>query len=109
MAHPFLSFPDIPPPILLTGQSADLGGADLEGAKNILTAMADGWPMFAIRWEDGIRIKAGCHWFTVAEARAYWGAMIGVEREQHGKLMLIGVDALVMLAEAHWGKESKDG
>jgi uncharacterized protein YjbI with pentapeptide repeats len=61
--------------------AADLRGANLHGAnlrgtnlraKNILTASGDGWIFYAVRWHDGIRIHAGCHWFTVAEARKHW-------------------------------------
>ncbi len=88
---------------------ANLYGANLSQAKNILTAMADGWPIYALQWDNGIRIKAGCHWFTEDEARTHWRAMAGTDPHVHGKLMLAGVDALVLLAKAHgWPLQSKE-
>ena len=52
--------------------------------------------------DDGPRIKAGCRWFTVAEAREWWGEG-GEEKDTvtHGPRMLAGVDALTALARAH--------
>ena len=83
---------------------ADLSGAnldstDLSDAHSILTAgPCDGWMMYAVQHDDGIRIHAGCRWFTVAEAVAHWH---GQERKEHDAKMLAGVDALLALARAH--------
>ena len=82
---------------------ADFFGANFSGAKGILhVGPVDGWDMYAVRWDDGPRIKAGCRWFTVSEAREWWGK--GGEpgnKPEHGPLMLAGVEALVALARAH--------
>ena len=83
---------------------ADLSGAnldstDLSDAHSILTAgPCDGWMMYAVQHADGIRIHAGCRWYTVAEAVAHWH---GRERKEHDAKMLAGVDALLSLARAH--------
>ena len=82
---------------------ANLSGADFAKAEGILrVGPVDGWDMYAVRWPDGPRIKAGCWWFTVTEAREWWekGGTPGNEPE-HGPLMLAGLDALLALARAH--------
>ena len=82
---------------------ADLTGADLTRADGVLTiGPIDTWIMYAVRFPDGPRIKAGCRWFTVAEAREWWGEG-GEEKDtvSHGPRMLAGVDALTALARAH--------
>ena len=82
---------------------ADLRGADLSGAYGVLAiGPIDTWIMYAVRFPDGPRIKAGCRWFTVAESREWWGEG-GAARDTvtHGPRMLAGVDALTALARAH--------
>ena len=84
-------------------RGADLRGADLRGAYGVLAiGPIDTWIMYAVRFPDGPRIKAGCRWFTVAEAREWWGEG-GEEKDtvSHGPRMLAGVDALTALARAH--------
>lgn len=90
----------------LTGanlRGANLTGANQREAKGIVhVGPVDGWDMYAVRWPDGPRIKAGCRWFTVGEAREWWEK--GGEPSNapgHGPLMLAGVEALVALARAH--------
>ena len=82
---------------------ASFYGANFFGVEGILhVGPVDGWDMYAVRWDDGPRIKAGCRWFTVSEAREWWGK--GGEpgnKPEHGPLMLAGVEALVALARAH--------
>ena len=84
-------------------EGADLRGADLEGADGVLAVgPIDTWIMYAVRYPDGPRIKAGCRWFTVAEAREWWGkGGEAKDTETHGPRMLAGVDALLALAAAH--------
>ena len=90
----------------LTGANlrwANLTGADLRGADGVLAiGPIDTWIMYAVRFPDGPRIKAGCRWFTVAESREWWGEG-GAARDTvtHGPRMLAGVDALMALARAH--------
>ena len=84
-------------------READFRGADLTRADGVLTiGPIDTWIMYAVRFPDGPRIKAGCRWFTVAEAREWWGEG-GEEKDtvSHGPRMLAGVDALTALARAH--------
>ena len=84
-------------------RGADLRGADLRGADGVLAiGPIDTWIMYAVRFPDGPRIKAGCRWFTVAEAREWW-TQGGEEKDtvSHGPRMLAGVDALMALARAH--------
>ena len=82
---------------------ASFYGANFFGVEGILhVGPVDGWDMYAVRWDDGPRIKAGCRWFTVTEARAWWGK--GGEsgnKPEHGPLMLAGLDALLAMAKAH--------
>ena len=95
----------------LTG--ADLTGADLTGAYLTRAYLGrtlqrigpiDGYTMVAVSWADGPRIACGCRWFTVAEARAWWGkgcAAESPERKAHGEIMLAGLDALLSICRAH--------
>ena len=85
---------------------ANFSGVNFFGVEGILhVGPVDGWDMYAVRWDDGPRIKAGCRWFTVAEAREWWGkGGEAKDTETHGPRMLAGVDALMALARAHgWG------
>jgi len=52
---------------------ADLRRADLSGA-SIIDAGQDvrGYRFVAVRHDNGLRIGAGCRWFTLPEARAHW-------------------------------------
>jgi uncharacterized protein YjbI with pentapeptide repeats len=53
---------------------ADLSGANLRGAKGIIRIgpSKDGCEFFAVRRDGAVWIKAGCRWFTAADARAHW-------------------------------------
>jgi hypothetical protein len=52
---------------------ADLAGANLAGAKSLLDCgTPHGWRIAAVAHEDGIRIAAGCRWFTFAAAVEHW-------------------------------------
>ena len=62
---------------------ADLTDANLSGAKiNDKTALgllrrairADGYEFFLWHCHEGFYVKAGCHFFTMAEARQHWTA-----------------------------------
>jgi hypothetical protein len=71
---------------------AHLSGADLTGATGIIRiGPIDGWEMYAVQRSGGPRIKAGCRWFTVDEAREWWrkGGGLG-NAPEHGPLMLAG-------------------
>ena len=82
---------------------ANFYGANFYGAEGILhVGPVDGWGMYAVRWDDGPRIKASCRWFTVTEARAWWGkGGAPGNKPEHGPLMLAGLDALLAMAKAH--------
>jgi hypothetical protein len=82
---------------------ANFYGANFSGAEGILhVGPVDGWDMYAVRWDDGPRIKAGCRWFTVSEARKWWGkGGAPGNKPEHGPLMLAGLEALLALAKAH--------
>ncbi len=83
---------------------ADLSGADLSGASGVLVVgPCDEWLMYAVSSDDGPRIKAGCRWFTVEEARAHWNGEHTIGPE-HAAKMIAGVDALLSLARAHGWK-----
>ena len=75
----------------------------IDGTEGILhVGPVDGWDMYAVRWDDGPRIKAGCRWFTVTEAREWWGkGGAPGNKPEHGPLMLAGLDALLAMAKAH--------
>jgi uncharacterized protein YjbI with pentapeptide repeats len=55
---------------------AYLSGANLSGAKNIVRVgpTSDHYEFFGVPSERGLMVKAGCHWFTYAEALAYYTA-----------------------------------
>ncbi|CAB4155564.1 COG1357 Pentapeptide repeats containing protein [uncultured Caudovirales phage] len=65
-------------------QGADMEGADMEGAKidgdktaiGILrrATRSDGYEFFLWHCQEGFFIKAGCHFFTMTEARQHWTA-----------------------------------
>lgn len=82
---------------------ANFFGANFFGVEGILhVGPVDGWDMYAVRWDDGPRIKAGCRWFTVSEARKWWGkGGAPGNKPEHGPLMLAGLDALLAMAKAH--------
>ena len=84
-------------------RGANFYGANFYGAEGILhVGPVDGWDMYAVRWDDGPRIKAGCRWFTVSEARKWWGkGGAPGNKPEHGPLMLAGLDALLAMAKAH--------
>ena len=67
-------------------RGANLRGADLYGAKDILSigpGGSRGDMLYAVRWDDGLRIKAGCFWGTLAEFEAAVQSTHG--DNQHGK------------------------
>ena len=80
---------------------ASFHGANFFGVEGILhVGPVDGWDMYAVRWDDGPRIKAGCRWFTVSEAREWWGkGGAAGNKPEHGPLMLAGLEALLALAK----------
>ncbi len=82
---------------------ANFYGANFYGAEGILhVGPVDRWDMYAVRWDDGPRIKAGCRWFTVTEAREWWGkGGAPGNKPEHGPLMLAGLEALLALAKDH--------
>ena len=82
---------------------ASFYGANFFGVEGILhVGPVDGWDMYAVRWDDGPRIKAGCRWFTVTEAREWWGkGGTPGNKPEHGPLMLAGLEALLALAKDH--------
>ena len=51
---------------------ANLGGAYLGGANLIAAYRSDGHLFTAARYGDSVRLFAGCHTFTLAEAREFW-------------------------------------
>ena len=77
---------------------ADLSGANLRGAKGIyLLPVQDprgySWP-HAIQCDGGEwRIRAGCRFFTIPEARDHWGESYEGERRT-GDMYLAAVDWL---------------
>lgn len=73
---------------------ANLYGANLRGAEGIVRATGDGWEFFAVRHEDGLRIHAGCHWFTEAQAYTHWAGP-----SNHDRISIAAVKALVIQAK----------
>jgi uncharacterized protein YjbI with pentapeptide repeats len=55
---------------------ANLSGANLSGANGAIDAGTDprGYRFIGVLYDDGIRVLAGCRWFTHAEAVAHWTA-----------------------------------
>lgn len=82
-------------------RGADLSGADLSGA-NLIDAGQDrrGYRFVAVSHDDGIRIAAGCRWFTLAEARKHWKT----NAEALAKVEMIAAEA----ARRDWRAEHKE-
>ena len=55
-------------------RGADLRGANLFGANAIVGGTrSDGYQFLLFKEENGkLMIRAGCHYFTIADARAHW-------------------------------------
>lgn len=55
------------------GKRANLSRADLSRA-NLIDGGQDrrGYRFVGAPWGDGVRIAAGCRWFTLSAARAHW-------------------------------------
>jgi uncharacterized protein YjbI with pentapeptide repeats len=55
-------------------RGADLSGANLSGAKGVVRIgpSSDGYEFFATQRDGVVWIKAGCRWFTAADAKAHW-------------------------------------
>ena len=85
----------------LTG--ANLYGADLTGAVGVHYAtigLVDGWMMTLTLTTEGLRISAGCRYFSFPEAREHWsdpGRWSEGAAPEHGARMLAAVDALMAL------------
>ena len=90
----------------LTGadlHGADLYGADLSRAVGVYYATigpVDGWMVALTLTTEGLRISAGCRYFSFPEAREHWSDpgrwSVGAAPE-HGARMLAAVDALMAL------------
>jgi len=66
---------------------AYLSGANMTGAKGIVRVgpSQDGYEFFGVVRDGDVWIKAGCRWFTAADARDHWtktrgGTPLGAER-----------------------------
>ena len=66
---------------------ANLSGANLSGAEGIIRVgpASDGYEFYAVQRDGDVWIKAGCRWFSIADARAHWrksrgGTPLGCER-----------------------------
>ena len=90
--------------------SADLRSADLSSARGLgdffQLGPIDTWWMSISLKESGWMFRAGCRYFTEAEAREWWRpenlpAWTKGSAPDHGARMLAGVDALIALAKAH--------
>lgn len=85
----------------LTG--ADLYGANLTGAAGVYYAIigpVDGWMVALTLTSEGLRISAGCRYFSFPEAREHWSDPARWSEgaaPEHGARMLAAVDALMAL------------
>ena len=88
------------------GPNADLRGADLYGA-NLGGAVGiirigpsrDGYEFFGVLREGEAWIKAGCRWFTAADARKHWmetrgGTALGDQRLRFVDYIEAGLKAM---------------
>ena len=55
-------------------EGANLEGVNLTGATGIIDTGTDsrGYRWVAVQHDDGPRIKAGCRWYTLAQAHEHW-------------------------------------
>ena len=75
--------------------NAELSGADLSGANGTFQINGDCYVWLIIERSDGVRIRAGCHWFGMAEARKYWSGS-----DAHSILCSAALDAVKNLCVA---------
>ena len=82
---------------------ANLQGANLTGAVGVYYATigpVDGWVVALTLTTEGLRISAGCRYFSFPEAREHWsdpGRWSDGASPEHGARMLAAVDALMAL------------
>ena len=83
---------------------ANLRGADLGGAKVLGVATVgyiDGWATTFWRTDKGYRIQAGCHTFTLDEARAHYA-----NRDARRGLYYLATEAWQVIARLQgWEQE----
>ena len=79
---------------------ANLSGADLSGAKGIIRVgpTSDGYEMFGVVRDGAVWIKAGCRWFTAADARTHWQTTRGDTPLGRERLAFVDMIEAVMLA-----------
>ncbi|KKK83811.1 hypothetical protein LCGC14_2789670, partial [marine sediment metagenome] len=80
-------------------RGVDLADANLRGAYHIFPIAGDIYIWHVVRWDDGIRIQAGCHWFTVQEAQAHW-----IGKGEHGAICRASINAAVAMAKVRGWK-----
>ena len=83
--------------------AANIYGANLTGAVGVhytTIGPVDGWMVALTLTTEGLRISAGCRYFTVSQAREHWhdpGRWSKGAAPEHGAKMLAAVDALMAL------------
>jgi len=93
-------------------RGTNLRGADLRGARGILTLgpSITGRTWVVARHEDGVRILAGCKYFTLAEARKHWGRDWSNEYDHTKRSILAERNAyldLIEVVEKRWMKKGQ--
>ena len=86
-------------------QGVKLQGAKLQGATVLAVAPVgdiDGWPTTLWRTDQGYRIQAGCHWFTLQEAEKHYA-----NRETRQGLYYLATEAWRVIARLQgWTEEN---
>ena len=87
---------------------ANLARANLAGATGILVlGPIDGYLIYLIRDDkDGHKIKAGCRWFTLTQARGRWAA--DAATNTHGANAITAINAMFTLAASCLGWAKQD-
>jgi len=93
-------------------RGAGLRGTNLWGARGILTLgpSITGRTWVVARHEDGVRILAGCKYFTLAEARKHWGRDWSNEYDHTKRSILAERNAyldLIEVVEKRWMKKGQ--
>ena len=79
--------------------AANLGGAKVLGVATV--GYIDGWPTTLWRTDKGYRIQAGCHTFTLDEARAHYA-----NRDARRGLYYLATEAWQVIARLQgWEQE----
>ena len=86
-------------------RDANLKGVRLHDTAGLMLigTRSDGYDFYAVQHDNTLMIKAGCHWFTLAEAYAHWSTArpIGTQLGDESRMILDHGVARIALLTKH--------